>query len=243
MKLILLAAGKSSRIFDKIKTNKCLINIKRKPLIRHLIDNAKKVGIEDIDLVVGFKSNNIKKNLNDSSLNYIQNKKYNSTDMVFSSILALQKCKSDAIICYTDIFFDKKIFKYLIKYKSSNILVPHLKSWKKVWNSRKKEIFDDAETFITNKQNNLIVEIGKKINKANYKNVKGQFMGIIYLPQKKIKGFINSYEYYNKNKVQFTEFLNFLISKNNKISTFSYNSFWYEFDDIQDLKSFKNKNV
>ena len=68
-------------------------------------------------------------------------------------------------------------------------------------------------------------------------------MGIIYLPQKKIKDFIISYKSYNKNKVQFTEFLDFLISKKNKISTFSYNSFWYEFDDIQDLKSFKNRNV
>jgi len=238
MKLILLAAGKSSRIFNKIKTNKCLIKIKKKPLIRHLIDNAKSVGIEDIDLVVGFKSNNIKKELNDSSLNYIHNKKYNSTDMVFSSILALHKCKSNAIICYTDIFFNKKIFKYLIEYKSSNILVPYLKSWKKVWNKRQKEIFDDAETFITNKENNLIIEIGKKINKTNYKNTKGQFMGIIYLPQKKIKGFIDSYKYYGKNKVQFTEFLNYLILKKNKISTSSYNSFWYEFDDIEDLFSF-----
>ena len=118
MKLILLAAGKSSRIFNKIKTNKCLIKIKKKPLIKHLIDNAKNAGIEDIDIVVGFKSNNIKKKLNDNSLNYTHNKKYNSTDMVFSSILALQKTESDAIICYTDIFFNKKIFKYLIKYKS-----------------------------------------------------------------------------------------------------------------------------
>ena len=243
MKLILLAAGKSSRIFNKIKTNKCLIKIKRKPLIKHIIDNVKNVGIEDIDIVVGFKSNNIKKNLNDFSLNYVQNKKYNSTDMVFSSILALQKCKTDAIICYTDIFFDKKIFKSLLKYKSSNILVPHLKSWKKVWNNRQKEIFDDAENFITNKRKNLIVEIGNKINEANYKNIKGQFMGIIFVPQTKIKGFISGYKNYKKDKVQFTEFLNFLISKKHKISTFSYNSFWYEFDDIKDLKSFKNKNV
>ena len=243
MKLILLAAGKSSRIFNKIKINKCLIKIKKKSLIKHLIDNAKKVGIKDVDIVVGFKSQNIKRSLKNISLNYIQNKKYNSTDMVFSSILSLQKCKTDAIICYTDIFVNKKIFEYLIKKKSSNILVPHLKRWKTVWHSRKKEIFIDAETFMTNKQNNLIVEIGKKINDDNYKNIKGQFMGIIYLPQNKIKNFINSYKIYGKNKVQFTEFLNFLISRKNKISTFSYNNFWYEFDDTEDLKSFKYANL
>jgi len=52
MKLILLAAGKSSRIFDKIKTNKCLIEVNKKPIIKHLIDNANDLGINDIDVVV-----------------------------------------------------------------------------------------------------------------------------------------------------------------------------------------------
>ena len=64
-------------------------------------------------------------------------------------------------------------------------------------------------------------------------------MGIIYLPHNKIKKFINSYKSYGKNKVQFTEFLNFLILKNYKIATFPYNGLWYEFDDIKDLISFK----
>ena len=106
------------------------------------------------------------------------------------------------------------------------------------YNFEIKKIFDDAETFITNKENNLIIEIGRKLNEFNYENTKGQFMGIIYLPQKKIKGFIDSYNRYGKNKVQFTEFLNYLILRKNKISTFSYNSYWYEFDDIEDLISF-----
>ena len=48
MKLILLAAGKSSRIFNKIKINKCLIKIGKKFLIKHLIDNAKKSGCDAI---------------------------------------------------------------------------------------------------------------------------------------------------------------------------------------------------
>ena len=206
MKLILLAAGKSSRIFNKIKINKCLIKIDNKFLIKHLIDNAKKSGINEIDLVVGFKSENIKNNLNDPSLNYIHNKKYNTTDMVYSSILALRKCNSDAIICYTDIFFNQKIFKDLIKHRNGNIIVPHLKSWKKIWNRRNKRIFDDAETFLTNRENDTVIEIGKKINRQNYKDIKGQFMGIIYLPKKKIKEFISNYNYLEKIKFNLLNF-------------------------------------
>ena len=45
MRIIFLAAGKSNRIFNKIKKNKCLININGKPLIELLIDEIKKTKI------------------------------------------------------------------------------------------------------------------------------------------------------------------------------------------------------
>ena len=67
-------------------------------------------------------------------------------------------------------------------------------------------------------------------------------MGIIYLPLNRIKDFIYYYKSYKKTKVQFTELLNYLILKKNKINTISYNSFWYEFDDIEDLKTFNKYN-
>jgi len=70
MKLILLAAGKSSRIFDKIKTNKCLIEVNKKPIIKHLIDNANDLGINDIDVVVGYKPLNIKKKTKIQSIKF-----------------------------------------------------------------------------------------------------------------------------------------------------------------------------
>jgi len=238
MKLILLAAGKSSRIFDKIKTNKCLIEVNKKPIIKHLIDNANDLGINDIDVVVGYKPLNIKKKLKFNRLNFIHNRKFNSTDMVYSSILALEKCNTDALICYTDIIFEKKIFKKLIKKKDNNIVVPHLKSWISVWKKRKKKIYDDAETFFSNKSDQII-EIGQKINSKNLKDINGQFMGIIYIPKIMIKVFISKYKVYKKNKVQFTEFLNFLILNKIVIKTFSYSGKWYEFDDIEDLITFK----
>jgi len=64
-------------------------------------------------------------------------------------------------------------------------------------------------------------------------------MGIIYIPKIMIKVFISKYKVYKKNKVQFTEFLNFLILNKIVIKTFSYSGKWYEFDDIEDLVTFK----
>ena len=94
MKLVLLAAGKSSRIFDKIKKNKCLIKINNKSLIQSIIDNAYQSSIEDIDIITGFKPENIKIDLkNYKHINYIKNSKYKTTDMVYSALLSLKKKK------------------------------------------------------------------------------------------------------------------------------------------------------
>ena len=162
MKLILLAAGKSSRIFSKININKCLIKINKKSLIKNIIDNAYNSGIKHIEIVSGFKSKNIEKDLKNYNVTFIKNIKYETTDMVYSSILSLKRSKTNVIICYTDIIFEKNIFKSLINKKKANIIVPHLRNWKNVWKLRKKNIFEDAETFLTNKNNNKVIEIGKK---------------------------------------------------------------------------------
>ena len=129
MRLILLAAGKSSRIFKKIKKNKCLIKINNKSLIQNIVDNAYQASIHNIDIITGFKPENIKKDLiNYKKINYIKNSKYNSTDMVYSALLGLKKSKSDTIISYTDIFYDINIFKKFIKSKPKLITLPYIKN-------------------------------------------------------------------------------------------------------------------
>ena len=236
MKLLLLAAGKSSRIFENIKKNKCLIKIKNKTLIQNIIDNAHKSHIKDIDVITGFKPENIKNDLKKyNNINFINNTRYKTTDMVYSALLGLKESNTDTIISYTDIFYDNTVFNDLIKKKNSNITVPFIKNWKYIWKIRKKDIFDDAETFMISGKNNL-KEIGNKINKKNLKLIDGQFIGIIYIPKKHLNLVISFYKNYN-NKLQFTNFLNKLINHKVKISCLEYKNFWYEIDDFEDYKN------
>tara|TARA_Y100000591_G_C21748307_1_gene653266 strand:- start:142 stop:879 length:738 start_codon:yes stop_codon:yes gene_type:complete len=238
MDLILLAAGKSTRIYKKIKINKCLININKKSLIRNIIDNAKLSSIKKISIVTGFKPKNIINDLkNYKKINFIHNAKYKTTDMVNSAMLALRKSKGDVVISYTDIFYEKIIFDDLKKIKTNSITLPYLTNWKSVWKIRKKNIFDDAETFNIDSKNSLN-EIGSKINKKNLKKVNGQFMGIVFIPKKLIKDIIYIYDSINNKKLQFTEFLNILIKQEMKIKVLKYSKFWYEIDDFVDYKNF-----
>jgi choline kinase len=157
--------------------------------------------------------------------------------MVYSSILGLKESNSDTLISYTDIIYTKKLFKILSKSKKNFITIPYIKNWKRVWKRRKKDIFDDAETFKVDKNNNL-KEIGNKISKKNLKSINGQFIGIIFVPKNYIKVLINKYKIYKNSKLQFTQFINNLIKDNIKIKCLNYNDFWYEIDDYQDLINF-----
>ena len=99
MNLILLAAGKSSRIYNKIKKNKCLIKINNKSLIRNIIDNSSEANISEINIITGFKSQNIKNELKDyNKIKFINNSKYKTTDMVYSSIIGLKKSGWQSIL-------------------------------------------------------------------------------------------------------------------------------------------------
>ena len=87
---------------------------------------------------------------------------------------------------------------------------------------------------------------GVLLRNKNLKFINGQFMGIIYIPKKYISKVIKFYENYNNHKIQFTGFLNYLISNKIKINCIKYEKFWYEFDDYDDLNNFnklKNSNI
>jgi len=241
MKLVLLAAGKSSRIYKKIKLNKCLIKVKKKTMIERIIENSIKSSINEIITVTGFKPENIKKTLiKKKFVKFVHNNKFESTDMVYSAMLGIKNINSDVLISYTDIIYDASLFKLIKRNKLKKITIPYIKNWKNVWKLRKKNIFDDAETFKKNKKGYL-TEIGNKINKRNSQNVEGQFMGIIYIPKEELPKVLKIYFNKRKYKFQFTQFLNYLISEKFFIKCIEYKKYWYKINDFENLNNLKKK--
>ena len=87
-----------------------------------------------------------------------------------------------------------------------------------------------------------MIEIGNKIKKL--KDIKYQYMGIIFIPKSKIKDIIKIYENLdNKRTIHLTTFLNLLLKKRLIINTLKISKGWYEFDDYEDYKNYiKNFN-
>lgn len=237
MQFLILAAGKSSRIYKNIKTHKCLIKIKKETLIKRIVKIAfKEKKINKINIVTGFLSNKIKSELKEFKINFLHNKNYKNKDMVYSMYLGLKNINDDVIISYSDIFYSKKILKKILLKKKNDILVPSNNKWLKIWKIRKKNPLIDCETFKYNKQYKL-KEIGKKIH--SIKDVMGQFMGIIYIPKKKLNFLKKLVKNNLKNNLQTTSLINLIIKKGIKVKVLENKSFWYEFDDYQDVKYFK----
>ena len=73
------------------------------------------------------------------NLKFVNNKDFQKTEMMHSIIMGLKKSKSDVLISYSDIYFNKKVLFNLVKnIDKKNIMLPVLNNWKKIWNIRKK---------------------------------------------------------------------------------------------------------
>ena len=234
MHFVFLAAGKGSRIFKKINTNKCLIKIFGKSIIERLIRNIPIKSRKKITILTGFNSKAILSETKKFNVNYIHNPKYNKTEMVETLRLALDKINDDIVFSYSDILYDQNIIFKILKKKITNITVPVNINWKKIWRIRNKPIYDDAESLIIKR--NLIKEIGKNINKIKY--VDGQFMGLIVIPKLLRKKILNILDEKKYEKYQTTKFLNNLIKLGFKIKPIKCNEHWYEFDDWDDYKNY-----
>ena len=242
MKVAILAAGRSSRIFEKIQKNKCLININGQSLINNSITKilkTKKIKEKDIHIVTGFKPKFIKSNVNKKfkKVNYIYNKFFQKKEMLYSMILAMKKINEDFICVYSDILFSHETINKLLASKgNSNIKISILKNWEKIWKYKGKSIFEDAENLKLNNKDKTVQSIGQKITKIkpNY-----QYMGIIYFPKSEFKNILRFYtKFENQKKMHLTKFLDKLIKNKVKVYGIPVSDIWYEFDDIDDYKNY-----
>jgi choline kinase len=237
MILIILASGRGSRLSSLTKNKpKCLIKIyKNKTLIDYISENFK--FFRKVIVVTGYKSDILKKNLKFNNVKFVYNKNYLKTNMVESLMLTSHKIKkNDIIISYADIFFSPKIIKSLIKYKEN--ILPLNKNWLKSWKRRYKKISyikTDAEDLIV--KNQEISHIGDKIKD---KLPKYQYMGILKINNKTFYKLLQLYKNLKNKRISMTGLLNSAIQK--KIAKFNYfttNKFWYEVDNLKDLKILK----
>lgn len=121
MQAIVLAAGKGSRTLSNIP--KTLIKIQdERTILDFIVEGfSKKIGRENITIVVGFKKELIIKH--SPSLAFVYNSEYNITGPAKSLLCGLKKINDDIIVINSDIFLDHELLDRMFATNKSCVLV------------------------------------------------------------------------------------------------------------------------
>ena len=126
MKALILAAGIGKRL--KSNVPKILLKIGNKSLLERHLKNLLSLGVRNIGIVIGYKSNQlinfIKKIDKKKNIKIFKNSRYKLGSIV--SLVCASKffrTKGDLILMDGDVFYDNKILKKLINSKKKNCLL------------------------------------------------------------------------------------------------------------------------
>ena len=168
-----------------------------------------------------------------------KNLEFKNSNMVYS-LFKFEKLfngEEDIIISYGDIIFKEKVIKKLINEKENLSTIIDI-GWLSYWKKRFKNPLDDAESLRMNKKFH-ITDIGKKTK--SYKNIQGQYIGLIKIKKEITKEVLKVWNDKNKNNkkiinMYFTDFLQILIKQNFKLKAVISKRGWLEFDEPSDLQ-------
>tara|TARA_B110000971_G_C19971244_1_gene482696 strand:+ start:498 stop:1217 length:720 start_codon:yes stop_codon:yes gene_type:complete len=238
MKIIILCAGKGRRMLINYPKSLLKINTKHS-ILKNIYKNFIKQGIKNKDIIfaTGYKPELIKKEIR-NKVNFIHNKKYASTNMVYTLMNTVKKIEDDVIITYSDIVYDLRNIKKIIKDKSQFITFID-KKWQTLWETKNK-LETDSETLKINKK--IILELGKKTK--DIKSVQARYVGLTKISKENLELIKKIYFIKLKKnpkkflKIDMTNFFNFLIRKNFELNYLQISGRWDEFDDEGDYKNY-----
>lgn len=237
MKAIILAAGRGSRMESVTEDKpKCMTHIGGKPLINWQLDVLKNAGIEDISIVVGYKSEKIVL----ENVKYFKNNRWHSTSVISSLLNAREWLESeDCIILYSDILYTSNTIK-MISNSKEDISITYNVNFFDLWSQRFKNPLEDLETFkVDNKYR--VLEIGKRAEKID--DIQGQFMGIVKLSKKGFEKILNVLDKMDSeyvDKLDMTGLLSELLHLGIKIQGIPCNDFWIEMDNKNDMELYES---
>lgn len=234
MKVIILAAGQGTRL--RPYTNdipKCLVEIGGKSIIQRQLEVYENLGIRDISIVTGYKS---------EKLESLPKKKYKNEDFMSSNMVYSLWCAKEEIaqtnqliVAYGDIIFTEDVLLKLINSEADISVVADIQ-WQQYWEVRMEDIADDAESFKVDEEG-FIKELGQPINSVS--DASAQYIGLMKFQKDSIytlKETLNKLDFTNDEvkNMYFTDFLQNMINQGVKLSPVYIKNNWAEIDTVED---------
>lgn len=161
MKAILLSAGQGKRLFPfTIDRPKCLLDINNYAIIEYQINTLCKVGIDQVVVVVGFKSKMVENYLttiykkSNINIKFCYNPFYSVSDNLATCWIARSEFDSDFLIVNGDDLFESSLIKKLLGSESVPVTVA----------VNVKEAYDADDMKVICDKNGRLLDIGKHLD-------------------------------------------------------------------------------
>ena len=241
MKIIIIAAGSSTRLRNEIKdVPKGLLKINDKSIIEIQLGLFKKNQLSDITIITGPN----KQKFEFKNVNYIHDNEFQNHDVLGSLMASKSIMNDDVLTSYSDIVFDENVLHSMLDFKGDIGIAVDL-YWEKNYVNRIQHPKSQADNVLL--QNNKILKIRKNIKEYKSTQNLGEFIGLVKLSKNGAKIFVEKFNHLIKShkgkfhnalsleKAYLTDMLQELIDSGIRISPIYTSGKWCEVDTPQDL--------
>lgn len=171
-RLLVLAAGEGRRMRPLTSDRpKCLIKIAGKSILQWQIETARRLGIDHISVVTGYKS----KSFEFEHISWYHNPDYAETNMVETLWCAKEELEDSVIVSYGDILYEDSILHAAINAPTPISVVVDL-DWRSYWEQRFADPISDAESLRLDRSGRIL-ELGQ--NPESLDDIQGQYIGLM----------------------------------------------------------------
>ena len=116
MRGLILAAGRGSRLGNYNHTTKCLLEVAGRRLIEYQLEACAEAGVAPVALVVGYRADDVREAVGIRA-EYIHNPRWDSTNSLYSFLLARDWITGPIVVMNSDILFHPEILSRVLAVK------------------------------------------------------------------------------------------------------------------------------
>lgn len=235
MKAVILAAGIGQRLKPLTEdTPKGLIKIGRSTLTEYTVENLLKLGIDDINIVTGYKAECFPPVLGKSfpqvKIKYIYNDKFAATNNSYSIWMAKEAMESGFILLNSDIIYDPQILSKMVSSPDSACMAIDMV---------KKLGDEEMKVSLAGRR---IIAISKQVPLPE---AKGEYIGIMKLERQACRTFVKHLResLFNRQElnIYYEDVLNYMLAEYPVMAVDTEGRPWTEIDTMEDYDFAVNK--
>ncbi len=250
IKSIFIAAGMGNRLRPYTdECPKCMLPLNGKPIIVNNVDALIANGVDEINVVVGYRKDKIEV----AGARYFENNDFENNNILFSLMYAaevLQEAVADnkhLIISYSDIIYSGSIVETVLS-QDGDIVLAVDTDWLKLYEGRSDHPVSEAEKVVYS-DSGVISKLGKGIEPNPSEKV-GEFIGLLKLTPAGARQWLSHFNQLNQvlsptdpfngaeefRKSYLTHFMQDMINKGISVTAAGFEGGWMEFDTSQDYE-------